>query len=540
MKKYIAFLLVCVLSFSMLSPITMSAEEICVGDLIIAEDMVVQEDCTIEGIVQIKSGVEVTIPEGVVVTVKTGGSIQVKGKLDIEGKLVVEDGGTFYRKEYLIYQQIIGTEEEIGSGYTPLLGIRTGSVEVTNDGFHLLMGTSVRVGRSSVRLWDETWKMDHETELIYDDGVKVNVTIEGPDVVANPLLFARIVFGFRSGNTELGLSAPNTYYWIYDSENNCGKWEWFNGLAALSGDVDNATPAMLTWANAFWHNARMLEPELTEEEGLVLKNQIYDDSRETRNQYNLYIPSNLSKEEPVSLILFTHGGSWTGGAKEDMDYMCARMTRQGYITATIDYRLFDAEVDAATCMDDILDDMELCINTIYDQVADMGYTIDKMATSGYSAGGHLALLYAYARPDVAKVPVVLVFEQVGPAEFSAEAFKPGIFQFDLLVDSYAEKLIPGYKDMSSEEKEAALEHISPVSYVTENSVPTVMTYATQDIIVGYNHGTILEKALIANNVEHVFYTMEKSNHTCEFDSAIIDAYLNSAYEYCNKYLTSQK
>lgn len=68
----------------------------------------------------------------------------------------------------------------------------------------------------------------------------------------------------------------------------------------------------------------------------------------------------------------------------------------------------------------ILDDMENCINAIYAQAAEMGYTIDKMATSGYSAGGHLALLYAYSRSDAATVPVELVFEQVGPAVFTPE------------------------------------------------------------------------------------------------------------------------
>ena len=50
----------------------------------------------------------------------------------------------------------------------------------------------------------------------------------------------------------------------------------------------------------------------------------------------------------------------------------------------------------------------------------MRYTIDKMATSGYSAGGHLALLYVYSRPDAAAVPVELVFEQVGSAVFTPE------------------------------------------------------------------------------------------------------------------------
>lgn len=68
-----------------------------------------------------------------------------------------------------------------------------------------------------------------------------------------------------------------------------------------------------------------------------------------------------------------------------------------------------------------------CINAIYEKTSELGYTIDKMATSGYSAGGHLALLYAYSRPDAAAIPVKLVFEEVGPADFDAGRFCAGDF-----------------------------------------------------------------------------------------------------------------
>lgn len=347
-------------------------------------------------------------------------------------------------------------------------------------------------------------------------------------------------FGFNSGNTELRLPTPSTYYWLYNENLQAGKWTWFNGLEALSGSLENASPEIIAWANAFFHNARMLEPELTSEEAFVYQNLIYDSSRDTRNQYNLYIPTSVSKEEPVSLILFMHGGSWTSGAKEDFDYACARMARKGYITATLDYRLFEAEQNAATSMDDIMDDIQSCINAINDKALELGYSIDKVATTGYSAGGHLALLYAYSRPNGAAIPVELVFEQVGPADFDAAAFAPGIFQSEFLVEAYAEKLISNFKSMTTQEKEEALDEISPITYVSEDTVPTLMSYAAEDIIVGYQHGVILDEKLSSNNVDHVFYTMEKSNHTCEFDHAVVDAYWNSAYEYCEQYLTSQE
>lgn len=188
-------------------------------------------------------------------------------------------------------------------------------------------------------------------------------------------------------------------------------------------------------------------------------------------------------------------------------------------------------------MADILDDMEMCINTIDAQVAAMGYKIDKMATSGYSAGGHLALLYAYSRKNAA-IPVALTFEQVGPADFTPTAFEPGIFQNRLIMDTFAKVLISGYDAMSNDEKSRALKEISPANYIDTATVPTVMAYAKQDVIVGYNHGPILDERLAANGINHIFLIMPKSNHTCEYDSAVIDMYNEKSLEYCRKYLSS--
>lgn len=506
----------------------------------ISNNTTINENANITGTLTINNGVTLTVPAGITLTIKDGATLSVKGNIVINGKLVVEKGGRFYRKEYGIYQQIVGPESDIGSFYCPLLAIYTGAVEVLNSGFNFPTGSAVRVARSSIRLWNEVWTMEHETEVKYCNNVMVNVTIIGPDTSENPALFARLILGGGAINSELRLLPLNTFYWLHTSDSPAGSWCRFSGLDALSGSIEGASEEMLTWANAFWENARMLEPELTADEGMVYRNQVYDNSRDTRNQYNLFIPSSVEAGDTVSLILFTHGGSWLEGAKEDMDYACARMARQGYITATIDYRLFEAEQNAATCMEDLMDDMKNCINAICAQCERMGISIDKMATSGYSAGGHLALLYAYSCTNAAIIPVELVFEQVGPADFDPTAFQPGLFQFKFAVNTFAKKLIPGYANMTAEEKAVALDEISPVNYVDENTVPSVISYASEDIIVGYQHGVILNDLLYANNIDHVFFTLEKSNHTCEFDSEKIDEYWTAAVEYCSRYLTSQE
>lgn len=67
------------------------------------------------------------------------------------------------------------------------------------------------------------------------------------------------------------VQTPNTYYCIYDDANEREKWIKFDGLGALGGSVEGASADMLKWAEDFAVNARMVEPELSEDEAYILK-----------------------------------------------------------------------------------------------------------------------------------------------------------------------------------------------------------------------------------------------------------------------------
>jgi len=51
---------------------------------------------------------------------------------------------------------------------------------------------------------------------------------------------------------------------------------------------------------------------------------------------DLYKP--LSPDTSRPLLVLVHGGSWLGGCKEDMAWLCAEMAARGYVTATVNYR----------------------------------------------------------------------------------------------------------------------------------------------------------------------------------------------------------
>ena len=66
-----------------------------------------------------------------------------------------------------------------------------------------------------------------------------------------------------------------------------------------------------------------------------------DYPKNERNVYTLYIPySSLNKKDEYNgIFLFIHGGSWTGGNKENIEFLCSRYAKMGYITATMGYTI---------------------------------------------------------------------------------------------------------------------------------------------------------------------------------------------------------
>lgn len=101
-----------------------------------------------------------------------------------------------------------------------------------------------------------------------------------------------------------------------------------------------------------------------------------------------------------------------------LEWLCSL----GYVTAGINYTLNSDKNPAAnvyTMSMEIKESMPFVI----EEAAKLGYKIDRMAMSGGSAGGCLALLYAYRDAAESPVPVRMVFVGVGPSSFYPEDWK---------------------------------------------------------------------------------------------------------------------
>lgn len=133
------------------------------------------------------------------------------------------------------------------------------------------------------------------------------------------------------------------------------------------------------------------------------------------HKYDLYVPANLDIGNAQQLILFIHGGSFNSGAKEDGEVWCKYYASKGYIAASLDYSLQTVQEDASLVR--MNTEIKECVNAINEKCKELGYTLDGMATCGVSAGGTLAMNYAYTCAEASVVPVKFVFQLAAPADF---------------------------------------------------------------------------------------------------------------------------
>ena len=135
------------------------------------------------------------------------------------------------------------------------------------------------------------------------------------------------------------------------------------------------------------------------------------------NIYDLYIPQYAldRKNETNGIILWIHGGAWKSHTKQEMEIFCKLYSQQGYISATVEYTLLFGKYKDFNIFK-MLDEITACIKAIKNKLIEEGFSRDKLqlVIGGYSAGGHLALLYSYLNKKVDIIPIKFIINFVGP------------------------------------------------------------------------------------------------------------------------------
>jgi len=252
-----------------------------------------------------------------------------------------------------------------------------------------------------------------------------------------------------------------------------------------------------------------------------------------RQTLDLNIPKENDGE--IGLVLFIHGGAWIAGDKEPYEGGIKNTSDNfGYAAAALNYRYLSEDVD----MYDILDDIDSALALIKQKGEENGVNINKVLLTGDSAGGHLSMLYAYMRADTAPITPAAVVSNSGPADLSDENFfinnAMGDEEFISVLFSYAcgQKFTYAQRESVKE----ALLKVSPVYYVNENTVPTVINHGMKDSIVPYSNAVSLDAALTECGVTHYFNSYPNSDHDLGADKENRQIANSKLVEYCKTYL----
>jgi acetyl esterase/lipase len=128
-----------------------------------------------------------------------------------------------------------------------------------------------------------------------------------------------------------------------------------------------------------------------------LEGVVYDDRFGDATTMDVYLPPGAPQRSPA--ILMIHGGAWRAGSKGAYRDAAIRMARSGWVAATINYRLGSAGVYPRAVQDSVC-----ALSFLRAHADEYGIDPDRVAVTGYSAGGHLASLLGVAADAPEHVP----------------------------------------------------------------------------------------------------------------------------------------
>lgn len=180
---------------------------------------------------------------------------------------------------------------------------------------------------------------------------------------------------------------------------------------------------------------------------------------------------------PFPCVVCLHGGGWRMGNKKDVRPWIKFLASEGYVAASVGYRLVpDATFPAQ------IEDAKTAVRFLRAGADKYGIDKNHVAAMGWSAGGHLACLLGLTDEkcgfDGKECPgpssrVQAVVDYFGPTDLSAFG-----------KDDLAQKGMLGpFIGARFADDPAAHEKASPVKYVTKDAPPFLIFHGTKDWVV---------------------------------------------------------
>ncbi len=255
------------------------------------------------------------------------------------------------------------------------------------------------------------------------------------------------------------------------------------------------------------------------------------------HKLDLHIPNGTTGPMPV--VIWIHGGGWMSGDKNlGLNNFQLRYARNGYVVASLNYRLSSEAIFPAQ-----IHDCKAAIRWLRANAAKYGLDPTRFAVWGSSAGGHLAALLGTSN-DVADLEgtvgsnsqyssrVQAVVDWYGPTDLlqmDAQAIAQGCGSSNHNSANSAESLLVGCQIQTCPQ---AVQRANPLTYYTADDPPFFIQHGTTDCTVSIGQSQILQNLLQSNGHDAAFIPVVGAGHggplfSAETNLQQVDSFLNS-------------
>src|SRR5262245_15384835 len=207
---------------------------------------------------------------------------------------------------------------------------------------------------------------------------------------------------------------------------------------------------------------------------------------------------------PHPTLLHIHGGGWTGGSREGVVLRVLPYLQMGFAVVNVSYRL--ARVAPAPAA---VEDCLCALKWIAQNAKQYEFDLSRLAVTGYSAGGHLALTTGMV-PDSAGLDRQCPDTPLPKVAAIVNWY--GITDVNDLLDGANRRVYAVTWLGSLENRDAGSRRVSPLTYVRKDLPAILSIHGDADPVVPYAHGTRLQAALQSAGATSELVTIPKGLH----------------------------